>query len=74
MRKTINECCGCAVPGYPCLGDSCPNLHVLHIYCDACDSEDDEMYCYDGKDYCPNCMLKVLTDKGIIEKADLENE
>ena len=34
-----DECCDCAVPGYPCLGDACSNRHVPHIYCDKCGEE-----------------------------------
>ena len=26
-----NECCGCAVPAYPCMGDACPNRHVHDV-------------------------------------------
>lgn len=39
-----NECCDCAVPGYPCLGNACSLTHVPHIYCDECGEEiyDDE--------------------------------
>lgn len=72
MRKTENECCDCAVPGYPCRGRSCPNLNVLHVYCDECGSEDEEMYCYDGKDFCKTCLLAELEAGGIIEQVDFD--
>lgn len=39
MIKIENHCCGCAAPGYPCLGNSCPNRRVEVIYCDACHNE-----------------------------------
>lgn len=74
MRKYENECCDCATPGYPCLGVSCPNLNVMHVYCDICDCEDDEMYCYEGKDYCRKCLLKELEGNGIIEQVDFDDE
>lgn len=72
MRKIENECCDCAASGYPCSGSSCPNLNVLHVYCDTCRSEDEEMYCYEGKDYCIECLLKELEGNGIIERVDFD--
>lgn len=27
MVREVNNCCGCATPGYPCLGDSCPKRY-----------------------------------------------
>ena len=50
MIKYEDQCCGCAVPGYPCLGSSCSYRHVPVIYCDVCGNEmyDD----VDGEDRC----------------------
>lgn len=54
-----NECCGCAVPSYPCLGDSCKNRHVPHYYCDKCGQEFDELYDFDGDaQLCAECLLE----------------
>lgn len=39
MIKTQNDCCECAVPAYPCLGDSCPLRHQKHYNCDSCGDE-----------------------------------
>ena len=74
MRKIENECCDCAAPGYPCRGAACPNREVLHVYCDGqnCGDEDEEMYCYEGKDYCVSCLLKALEGNGIIEQVDFD--
>ena len=36
-----DECCGCATPAYPCMGDACPNRNVPHLYCDRCKEEAD---------------------------------
>ena len=60
MKKIINECCDCAVPGYPCVGDICPIRHVPHWYCDVCEEEfpPDELYDFDGKDFCKECLLE----------------
>ena len=57
MRKVVNECCNCAVPGYPCRGSSCPNRHVVRLYCDECKTEG-KLYEFDGKELCGDCLLK----------------
>ena len=62
MIKYEDECCGCAVPAYPCLGSSCPNRHVAHYYCDHCDAEVDpeDLYEYDGEEICGDCLLELV--------------
>ena len=56
MVEYENECCDCAVPGYPCIGDSCPNRHVLHLICDECGSDVEELFEYDGEEVCEECL------------------
>lgn len=51
-----DDCCDCAVPAYPCLGNSCPRKFVPHYYCDECQAED-ELYEYDDLQLCANCLL-----------------
>ena len=63
MRKYENECCGCATPAYPCLGSSCPNRNVLHLYCDKCE-EEKTLFHYDGKELCIDCI------EGLLEKVE----
>ena len=62
MIKYEDECCGCAVPGYPCRGSMCPNKHVPHVYCDKCggDCDLDEVYDVDGEHVCKDCLLKMF--------------
>ena len=56
MVRIENHCCGCAVPGYPCIGNSCPNRRVEVHYCDKCGSELTEKICEaDGKELCEDC-------------------
>lgn len=55
-----NDCCGCAVPAYPCLGDSCPLRHQKHYYCDNCHDEVDSLYRLDGMELCETCVLERL--------------
>ena len=64
MKKTVDECCGCAVPSYPC-NDSCPLREVVHYHCDDCDADIDldEIYEVDGEDLCLDCL------KGRFKKA-----
>ena len=57
MIKYENECCDCAVPGYPCMGDTCPNINVKHLYCDKCSEDCEELYVFDGEELCRDCLL-----------------
>lgn len=58
MVKYENHCVGCAAPGYPCMGSSCPNRNVEVTYCDWCGAEidPDEVYSVDGEDVCEDCL------------------
>jgi hypothetical protein len=56
--KYVDECCDCAVPAYPCLGSSCPNRNVKHLYCDGCKNEVEELYDFDGVQLCEKCLLR----------------
>ena len=55
-----NECCDCAVPAYPCIGDSCPNRHVKHYYCDECKDDVEKLYRFDAEELCLDCIEKRL--------------
>ncbi len=65
MTVIENRCCNCAVPGYPCRGASCPNLHVPVHYCDNedCGREltEDEI-CDSGLEFCTDCLEKMKGD------------
>lgn len=60
MIRVENDCCGCAVPAYPCLGDSCPLRHSRHLYCDKCGDEVDKLYIIGNKELCDECALEEL--------------
>lgn len=61
MTREFNECCHCAVPPYPCIGDSCPNRHVRRLFCDWCGSEEDKLYIgISGRELCGECALEEL--------------
>lgn len=55
-----NRCCDCAVPVYPCLGDSCPKRHVKHYYCDECGEDVEKLYEFEGEELCLDCIEKRL--------------
>lgn len=61
MIREENDCCDCAVPAYPCLGDSCPLRHAKHYYCDNCHDEVDKLYIgISGNQLCAECALEEL--------------
>ena len=60
MTRYEDHCCGCAAPGYPCLGASCPNRNVPVHYCDNCGEELDEIYDVDDKELCEECLKEMF--------------
>lgn len=64
MKKIENHCCDCATPGYPCMGDACPNRNVTVYYCDKCDPKCNwplvEVFEVDGDDLCEECLKKMF--------------
>lgn len=56
MKRIENHCCECAVPGYPCQGNLCPNRNVEVHYCDVCKEELGEIYDVDGEELCEFCL------------------
>lgn len=57
-----NDCCGCAVPAYPCLGNYCPLRHTEHYYCDCCGNETDKLYKFKGKEICGECLEEFMDE------------
>lgn len=71
MVRIENDCCDCAVPGYPCKGDLCSLRHTKHIYCDGCGEDiTDEYYGYRGKEFCSDCILDVLLNDDVISHTE----
>ena len=68
MHKIENECCGCATPAYPCLGNSCPQRNVKRFYCDKC-GEEHKLYEFEGAELCMDCIQEILEDR-VIEGSD----
>lgn len=53
-----NRCCDCAVPAYPCLGDSCSLRHCRVLICDLCGDEVSRLYKYNDREMCEECLLE----------------
>ena len=62
MIRIQNDCCSCAVPGYPCIGERCELLHAKHYFCDECGDEvyPGELYWFDGEQLCISCIESRL--------------
>lgn len=57
MIKIEYDCVGC---GLPCLGSACPYREVPYFYCDDCEYEYEELFHYEGKQLCIDCVAKRL--------------
>ena len=62
MIKYEDHCCSCAVPAYPCIGDSCPYVNVPVYYCDCCDNDTYAEHDIDGDHYCKDCAKTYLQE------------
>lgn len=66
MSYEVNECCMCAVPGYPCIGNDCHLKHVIRYQCDDCGVDDlssDEVHETDEGDLCDDCYKQLYSDE-----------
>ena len=59
MIEYKDECIGCPAE-MGCLGSSCPNINIPHLYCDNCGGEQDELYIYEESELCKDCLLKMF--------------
>ena len=75
MIKYENHCCACAVPGYPCMENSCPYVNVSVAYCDECSNDTYAQYDIDGEHYCEEhakeYLKEVFEDLTISEQAEV---
>ena len=64
--KIVNECCDCAVPGYPCQGEYCSRRRVTRYFCDRCDPYCENPLSFvhevDGVMLCDICMDDLYGD------------
>lgn len=70
MKRMVSYCVGCTSLGLYCKGDGCPyHKPVPEYLCDECEEElyPSELYVYDGKELCGNCLLhqfKTVEEEG----------
>ena len=57
MIKYENDCVSCCLP---CIGFNCPYCSVPHFYCDECNEEADNLYWYDDRQLCQDCLMKEI--------------
>lgn len=60
MTFERDECCGCAVPAYPCLGSGCSQRHVKVYECDCCHDEVEGLFHFDNQELCLDCIQERL--------------
>ena len=74
MTRYENHCCDCAVPAYPCIGSSCPNINVPTYYCDVCNNGAYAEYDIDGEHYCEDhakaYLKEAFDDLTLSEQAE----
>ena len=66
MREIQNDCCGCS--GLECIHCEKGEDYEV-ISCDICGESGEDMYEYDGKDYCEDCLFNVWVNDNA---ADVE--
>lgn len=59
MLKFESECVDCPSE-ISCLGNSCPKRNILHLICDCCYEDAEELYEYDGEQLCEDCLLDAV--------------
>lgn len=61
VKKYENDCVACP-DGQPCMGNSCPNRNVKHLYCDECKNEVEKLYIVGNEELCEECLLKMFDE------------
>ena len=73
MLEKRNDCLGCET----CRNCGNDKPYYVHL-CDSCGSEPDAffsaLYAYNGKEYCPECLIEHLIADGVIEEVPQEEE
>lgn len=67
MIEVLNECVDC---GQPCMGSECPYRNVVRITCDKCGEEEEEIFHYDGKHFCIECIKEDLGLEEVVAYED----
>lgn len=64
MVRYEDECVGCSSMGLHCLGRSCRNRNVPHLYCDKCGDEE-KLYEFEGRELCISCIENELQEVAV---------
>lgn len=54
MERIENDCVGCDY----CI--NCGRKSVRYLYCDQCGCNEQNLYRFNDKDYCYDCLIKEL--------------
>lgn len=57
MIRVESDCCDC---GLPCIKSSCKYYEIIRYICDDCDDDVNELYYFDGKQLCVDCIVNKL--------------
>lgn len=52
---------GCVDCGMPCMGRACRHYEQAQVSCDECGKDDENIYEYDGRQLCIECIEDSLT-------------
>ena len=64
MIDIRNECRGCATESYPCLGSTCKYRNVPYLVCDECGEDKEDLYEFEGRWLCADCIEDTFKDRG----------
>ena len=59
MVRYENGCVGCP-PEMGCMGNACPYVNQRILECDECGQEVEELYEYEGRQVCDDCLLVLV--------------
>ena len=68
MIITESECVGCPKE-IGCIYNACPYYKVTRLFCDGCKDEVDDLWYFDNRQLCKDCILNRL-DK--VEEEDID--
>lgn len=74
MVITVDNCTGCRTIFGNCLRTACPNRARKIVVCDDCGVESNELYKYNDKILCIECLIDQFEKLDVEWYTDLINE
>ena len=71
MIRFENECVGCPT-NMGCIGSGCPYSHVLHLVCDECGEDVEELYDTPSGQMCGTCVKANFDEYAEYDGTDFE--